>query len=1047
MGTKNKKILTKFLLVSFSILLLIASLGLNFFLGYSAIDVEDFKSQFQVDDISIKEDSPNDAVRTFSRGSVTGQVASKSDGGGGCGGSEEITAQNGTIYLIYDGLETRKFNFNYDLSELNGGKFLVNDQSFIPNSGSQEITVNPGEQIKIYIESSTTKDTISRATISQFTQITENDVEVKFLKQIGGVYYLNDNLIEDDYTFSTKGNEKFKIRAEPLENYSFFGWYVDDSFYSLDNEVTMSRPEDCTIYGRFISDDNAHFLNAGVTFPSLNEALDSAQNNSDKKIVLVKSGIIDEGDYSIPNGVTLVIPNSSDAKIYDNDSVEMVTNDTSTTPTCYSMLEIPSNTSLEFESGSRLYVAGKATTSTPITGNVYGPYGQIKLSDQTSQIILENGSTLVCYGYITGNGLVEAKDGSTVYEFFQIYGWRGGTYSQSMLNNSQKIFMFNQYYVQNIECRIRFYKGASEIITTGVTVTILFIKRTKAAQATFIGNNGIFRISRGYLERVYDFTNDRMIYSINGDATLSSISINMYVEIDSAKYVLPITNNFTINVLSGSTITIGQDLALLPGVILNIENGATMYFSNNVSLYIYDTFWWAKRNYCISSAGTDINPIGYCATLNKAPNVRKTVLSEDSPDAEINLNGTMIVNNNASIYTTIQEDNGEIIGAANIHSSEGTGVINYVNALGTQTETYQTVQSGGDFGKAIDSIPVRPALLKNGSSATSEYFDPSLAEEDIVNKSIYFDSESDSRKVDTIKGQEYTITYVDPITSKEVVSSYVGGVEFTFPDADEIGFSFKNFSLKYWKLEKQNLFFKPGDSAILDYGELRAIAVRGGRISKDNNESYYIDYETGKYLTGLKKVESIEGDGVELCLFDNDDGKFLSDYVGAYLNDDNRYYFINFGVAIINEGFVEYVSDLTSMHVEYMYVSKDGDLYRNGEYYLTSKDGDTLPSGYYNFKDGYIIREDDDTTMYNQTLYVKNDVTYIDGIRVAYGLFDQNNYLYYSDSNGNLVKNKTFYVADTKDYSSEKVKAGLYYFDSEGKMCDERLNPIEVSNL
>ena len=1042
MGAKNKRILTKFLLVSFSILLLIVSLGLNFFLGYSAINVEDFKSQFQVDDISIREGDPNDAGRIFSKGSITGQVGSKTSGGG-CGSSEKTEAQSGTIYLVYEGSETKTFNFNYNLSELNRGKFLVNNQSFTSNSGSQEITLDPGDEITIYIESSTTKDTTSKATISQFTQITENDVEVKFLKQEGGIYYLNDNLIEGDYTFSTKGNVQFKIKAEPLENYSFFGRYVNGSLYSLENEITMSAPENYTIYGRFVSDDNAHFLNAGETFPSLNEALDNAQNNSDKTIVLVKSGIIDEGNYSIPNGITLVIPNSSDAKIYDNDSVEMVTRDASTTPSCYSKLEIPSNTSLEFESGSRLYVAGKATTSTPITGNVYGSYGQIELSDQTSQIILENGSTLVCYGYITGNGLVEALDGSTVYEFFQIYGWRGGTYSSAMLNNSQKVFMFNQYYVQNIECRFRIHSGASEIITTGVTV---FRVVTKAAQTTFIGNDGIFRISRGYLERVYDYTNDRIIYSINGDATLSSISIDMYVEIDSSKYVLPITNNFIIDVLSGSTITIGQDMALLPGVILNIENGATMYFSDNVSLFVYDNYWWAKRNYASTGAGYDINPIKYCATLNKAPNVRSTVLSEDSPDAEINLNGTMVVNNNASIYTTIQEDNGEILGAANIHSSEGTGVINYVSGLGTQTETYQTVQPSGDFGKAIDSIPIRPALLKNGSSATSEYFDPSLAEEDIVNKSIYFDSESDSWKVDTIKGQEYTITYVDPISSKEVVASYIGGVEFTFPNAGEIGFSFKNFNLKYWKLEKQNLFFKPGDAAILDYGELRVIAVWGGRISQDNNESYYIDYETGEYLTGLKKVESIDGDGVELCLFDND-GKFLSDYVGTYLNKDNRYYYINFGVAIINEGFVEYVSDLTSMYVEYMYVSKDGDLYRNGEYYLTSKDGDVLPSGYYNFdENGYIIREDDDATMYNHTLYVKNNVTYFDGIRVAYGLFDQNNYLYYSDSNGNLVKDKTFYVIDIKDYSSSNIKVGLYYFDSEGRMCDEQLNPIEVSN-
>ena len=1045
MGARNKKILTKFLLVSFSILLLIVSLGLNFFLGYSAINVEDFKSQFQVDDISIREGSTNDAVRSFTKGSITGRVASVTTSGGVCSG-EETTSQNGTIYLIYDGLETRTFNFKYDLSELNGGKFLVNDQSFTSNSGSQDITLDPGEEIKIYIESSTTKNSTSRATISQFTWITENDVEVKFLKQIGGVYYLNDNLIEDDYTFSTKGNEQFKIKAEPLENYSFFGWYVNGSLYSLENEITMSQPENCTIYGRFVSNDNAYFLNSGETFPSLTEAIDNAKNQSDKEIILTKDGKIEQGNYFLSSGMTLVIPDSSSAIIYDDGSGDMVTNDKANTPTEYSCLDVPANTTIEIGTGARLYVAGKATTSTPISGNVNGPYGHIKLIDETSKIILNDGSSLACYGYISGNGIVEARSGSEVYEFFQIYGWRGGGFSSGMLRNKQKIFVFNQYYVQNIECTLRIHKGATEKIVTGVTVTLL---GTQVGIAPFIGENGIFRISDGYLDRVYDLTTDRIIYTINGNATLSSISIKISISIDSSEYVLPITNNFTINVSSGSNVTIGQDMALLPGVILNIEEGATMYFAENVSLYVYDTFWWAKRDYVCSSANCDINPIGYSASKGGAPGVREKVMSDDFPDAEINLNGLMVINNNAAIYTTIQEENGIVVGAANIHSSNGTGIINYVNELGTQTVTYQTSQPGSDtFNQAgYDSIPVKPALLKNGDKAVTDYFDPSSVEGGVVNKSISFNSNTDSWEVGTIKGQEYSITYVDPLSGKETTGSYFGGEKFTFPSAEDVGFSFKSYSLKYWKLEKENLFFRPGDEALLDYGELRVVAVWGGWITNSDGEYYYLDYETGEYVTGLMKVTSIDSGNNVVCLFD-ENGKFLADYSGPFLNEDGRTYFVEFGVANLNEGFIEFTPDLANLSIEYLYVSNDGDLYRNGEYYLTSKDGDVLPSGYYNFdENGYIIREDDDTTMYNQTLYVKNGVTYIDGIRVAYGLFDQNNYLYYSDSNGNLVKNKTFYVADTKDYSSEKVKAGLYYFDSEGRMCDEKLNPIEVNNL
>ena len=131
--------------------------------------------------------------------------------------------------------------------------------------------------------------------------------------------------------------------------------------------------------------------------------------------------------------------------------------------------------------------------------------------------------------------------------------------------------------------------------------------------------------------------------------------------------------------------------------------------------------------------------------------------------------------------------------------------------------------------------------------------------------------------------------------------------------------------------------------------------------------------------------------------------------------------------------------------IEYLYVSNDGDLYKNGTYYLTSKDDDILPSGYYEFdENGYIVREDKDNTMYNQTLYVKNNITYIDGIRVAYGLFEQDNYLYYSDANGNLIKNKTFFISNTNEIN---ISIGLYYFDAEGRMCNEKLIPIEANSL
>ncbi len=65
------------------------------------------------------------------------------------------------------------------------------------------------------------------------------------------------------------------------------------------------------------------------------------------------------------------------------------------------------------------------------------------------------GASLYAYGYITGDGVVEAK-GAKVYEYFQIMDWRGGTAGSNMPSESNKAhrtFCFSQYYVQNIEAK------------------------------------------------------------------------------------------------------------------------------------------------------------------------------------------------------------------------------------------------------------------------------------------------------------------------------------------------------------------------------------------------------------------------------------------------------------------------------------------------------------------------------------------------------------------------------------------------------------------
>ena len=82
-----------------------------------------------------------------------------------------------------------------------------------------------------------------------------------------------------------------------------------------------------------------------------------------------------------------------------------------------------------------------------------------------SSITVKNGGNLYAWGFISGSGSVLAESGATVYEFYQIADFRGGTASSNMGN---KVFPFSQYFVQNIEVPLTLNAGANEQVYSGV---------------------------------------------------------------------------------------------------------------------------------------------------------------------------------------------------------------------------------------------------------------------------------------------------------------------------------------------------------------------------------------------------------------------------------------------------------------------------------------------------------------------------------------------------------------------------------------------------
>ena len=462
------------------------------------------------------------------------------------------------------------------------------------------------------------------------------------------------------------------------------------------------------------------FSVGGTEYANLNDALSAAEKGKDKTVVITADTTL-SGSYTIPAGVTLLVPFDDAGTLYTTEP-EVV--ETFANQTAYRTLTLNSGASITVNGA--ISVGGKLFTSTnPHVCKPTGAYGQIKMNSG-SQITVENGGNLYAWGYVTGSGNVRITSGATVYECFQVTDWRGGTATMKFGNpaNVNKVFPFSQYYVQNIEAPLTIEYGGTEkayIAAYGEKIAI-----------DFVGAGGMFELAEGAtFTKTYDPATDRISFDISGSASLKGIKMKVIIAtIDSAKYVLPINNNININIHSGVT-TISQDAALLPGVQVTIDQGAELNIQSKANLYVYDADQWSKDYVWNSQNG--ISPVAY------SPSGKG---SRAISDASINVNG--VLNVEGGVYTTA--------GGANIYSSGSTGKFVQTAVPGTEKNTYQCTQSGSNWSTKVTpiEIPVTPAKLRNADGSYNE-----TAASKAGDTYIYANGKW------ALKGNEITITF-DP---------------------------------------------------------------------------------------------------------------------------------------------------------------------------------------------------------------------------------------------------------------------------------------------
>lgn len=633
--------------------------------------------------IGLSFDGTADNAWSASSTQIIGKARSTS--GSGCGGGKDYSS---TLTITNNKTTEATLSFDYTVV-VSDGTILVNyTTTTADGSFSQKLAA--GGTVEVEIKSgSTSADTM--ITMTNVKLVADVSATVTFQPAVNGSYIVDGKTITEVYTNTQSAANSYQVVATPNEGYKFLGWYdvINERCISTDAKTALNFDSNRTITARFASKTAALFETGGQVFDDLNKAIAEAQKNLPAIITLAESGKI-TGNYTIPSKVTLLIPFDEAKTCYTSTPIAITS-----TPTAkpFRTLTMAAGSSLTLASGAVISIGGQYyAASGGAPGKMVGPHGYIKM-ESGSAITVQSGASLYAWGFISGSGSVTVQSGGSVYEWYQILDFRGGSASSDMGN---KVFPFSQYAVQNVEVPLTLHAGASETVYTAVYA----IRKINPTSIPFIGDKGMFKLVSGSLTKAYDGATDRIHYTIDGVAEVNSLNLKLgSMSVSSSSYVLPFTNNMTVDLTTGSKLSINQTAALLPGVETTIAKGAELVVSSGKSIYIYDRDEWVAQNFV---TGGKFKAVPY------APGKHYKRTDADLKDVKMDVNGSVTAI--GAIYTTAS--------GADICSSNKTGKYVQQGDPGTETKTYQYTQNNSSV--TAHEIPITAAKLHNLDNSYTE---------------------------------------------------------------------------------------------------------------------------------------------------------------------------------------------------------------------------------------------------------------------------------------------------------------------------------------
>lgn len=267
---------------------------------------------------------------------------------------------------------------------------------------------------------------------------------------------------------------------------------------------------------------------------------------------------------------------------------------------------------------STLYVPDSITLDSYGKINVCGVIASNNHTVSGRGVLFNNGlinvnssSSLNSYGFVNGDGLIDAKSGSTVTDVMRFYNFTSGGPTLSMSN--AKIFPLNSYSMHNVSCTTKLDKNSIFRVFYDVDITV-----TLNGYLTLIGSSGLFDLSTGYVMKSVEDTTSST-YASKSNLTAYSVSNQNITQ----REVIDIYGTFNDNIVSieqsGKGITTGKNYAMpigfmnislkddgkgnigegtlsansykfLPGSSFYIGDTSTLTISSGINVIFYDEY-------------------------------------------------------------------------------------------------------------------------------------------------------------------------------------------------------------------------------------------------------------------------------------------------------------------------------------------------------------------------------------------------------------------------------------------------------------------------